>query len=211
MGGETQKQQITAEARQAIEAYRESANKNPVQHLSALMQQAVGYMKNKNSYYLERKQNYKDALARHEKDPTNPNALKPLTDPFVVNYEQAEANIRKMIEGTDTKVEDLAKMDEGGFKKLAETILARAVPRAVKELANATWVRTAMPRRQLVSNVINSTTGARHMVFGRVDGEGADSFMTIWPSGTIKVVENGVEKPTILPPFPDIFMTFQNA
>jgi|GEM_PF-3882854 len=205
MGGETQKQQITAEAKQAIEAYRESANKNPELHMANLLRQGVGYMKNKNAYYLERKQTYDDAMALHEKDPK---VKPPLLDPFVGNYEKADKSIRKLIDGTGTTIEELVKMDEGGIKKLAEAILKRDTSNDVKKLANATWVRTMMPQRQMVQNGVEKETGALKMAFGRLPGEGADSFLTVWPSGSVKVIVNGKEQPTILPPFPGIFFNF---
>jgi len=194
--------QPTREVRQEIAEYRESAQKNPEAHLAKLLQHAVAYMKNRHKPYKERKSAYDAQMEQHKKDPTKVKA--PIRDPFVVNYEIARELVTRLLKGSGTEAAALVTITD--FKTLAEEILKNRLADDVKKEANTIWMRTIMPERNLISNVV-TPQGSRVMMFERQSGETAESTLTIYPSGTIEVRINGTVTPKYLPPFPDIFRT----
>jgi len=187
-----------------VAEYRESAKRNPVKHLANLLKHSVGYIVNKNEYYKRKKANFDKAMDAYKKG----EGLKPIKDPFITNYELAKAEIEKILGRSGTEADELVHMTEEEYEKLAERILARQLQDEVKAMANKIWLRTIFPKRNLISN-LPVEGGGRQMMFKREGDEQAESRVTIWPSGAVKVIVNGKEQPAILPPFPDIYFTHQ--
>lgn len=190
MAGDTPKpapNPVDKEAEDVIKEWAKSAKENPRQHLEAFLKHMKGWLEQNQNLYKERKARYDAAVKQREKNPSSP---LPFKDPFMVNYEEAQALANKLTARLAKPGDQASEQDEAKLNSPSDE---------VKKMVNMLWTRTIFPAYPMVSNVVME--GVRHIMFDN------GSKLSVYPSGAITVTHEGETK-RYLPPFPNVRMEF---